>query len=95
MGQWVGSGRSGDGPTLPKAKHIQRLPTALRSTELTQLEATQDPIAKDLTKHLLSVHDLISAELASGQSSNAVHQNQLDVVVNNASFQCLQLTHSN
>ena len=48
-------------------------------------------VGKHLTKHLLSVHDLVSAELTSGQSSNAVHQYQPDVVINDASFQSLQL----
>lgn len=46
---------------------------------------------RDLTEHLLSVHDLVSAEFAPGKGRNAVHQNQLDVVVNNARFQSLQL----
>ena len=41
------------------------------------------------TQYLLSVHNFISAELSPGQGSNAVHQHQLDVVVNDASLQCL------
>lgn len=51
-----------------------------------QAESPLELNARYLTKHLLSVHDLVLAEFASGQSSNAVNQNQLDVVINNASF---------
>ena len=57
---------------------------------LVLLAVSMNPLlTMHLTEHLLSVHDLVSAELAPGKSSNAVHHHQFDVVINDAGLQSL------